>query len=87
MSYIQPAIHPDNKTVYQDQERVEFIIVADGPIYKGKIVGVANSHLIDHWMIQLDEKIPDWEFSCVSIPHPQIRREGSNVEFLSRYKF
>lgn len=87
MSYVQPAIHPDNKVEYGDHDRVEFVIVTDGPVYTGRIVGIASSHIIDHWIIQPDHKIPGWKYSCVSIPHPQIRREGSNQEFLCRHRF
>lgn len=77
-----PAVHPDLKTEYGEGDRVEFVLDGKPPVYKGKIVGIASRHILDHWIVQPDERLPDWAYSCVSLQHTFIRREGSNDEFL-----
>ena len=77
-------LHPDNKVQYQDGDRIKFLIPGDeqGEVKHGRIVGIASSHVIDHYIVEPFEKIGDW--SCWSIQHPHIRPETSNLPFLCK---
>jgi hypothetical protein len=76
-------LNPDHKPQFKDGDAVEFIPDGntEGPLYKGKIVGIAVAHIIDHWIILLDTPVPGYPWSAVSIPHTFIRRAGSNEPF------
>lgn len=76
-------IHPDNKIHYNEGDRVQFTIDGNvNKLYHGTIVGFATNHLIDQWIVRLDEKLPDWEYSCIIVQHTFIRPFGDNRPFL-----
>lgn len=77
-----PVIHPDNKTRYENEERVEVVLDGREPVYTGRIIGIASSGLLDHWIVMLDEKLDSWPFQAVALQHTFIRRAGSNMPFL-----
>jgi hypothetical protein len=79
------ALDPANKIAYVDQQQVEVYI--KGPFelrFTGRIIGRAtNENVIDYWMVLLDEKMPGYEYSAISVPHVSIRPKGSNTPFLT----
>ena len=77
------VIHPDNKIHYREGDRVEFTLYGDvSKLLRGIIVGIATSHIIDQFIVRLDEMLPDWAYSCVIIQHTFIRPLGDNRPFL-----
>jgi hypothetical protein len=80
--YLEPAIHPANKIEYADGDRVEFLVAGGPPVYRGMIIGISSSGLLDHWIIQPDKPLPDWPYRAITLQHTFIRREGSNLAFL-----
>lgn len=80
--FVAPAIHPDNKIEYADQDRVEVVLDGRPPIYTGTIIGKATQGLIDHWIVLLDAPLPGWPYRALSLQHSFIRRLNSNRPFL-----
>jgi hypothetical protein len=78
-----PLLDPRNKIEFHEGDRVEFTL--DGNVSNllmGTVVGISTRHLIDYWIIQLDEKLPEWEYSCVTIQHTMMRPLDDNRPFL-----
>ncbi len=79
----EAPLHPDNKVAYANGDRVKFLIPGDekGAVRHGRIVGLAMSHIIDHYIVEPFDQIGDW--SCWSIQHTHIRPEMSNLPLLT----
>ncbi len=79
------GIHPFDiafQDQYEDGDKVEFYI--DGPeskLYYGTIRGKANMTLVNFWIVELDEMIPTWNYSCITVLHTLMRLRGSNQPF------
>ena len=77
------TLHPDNKIAYHEGDRVEVALSGDvDRVVKATVCGIASAHIIDHWIVRLDEPIGTWEFSCISVQHTFIRPLGDNRPFL-----
>ena len=77
------VLHPDNKIEYNEGDEVE--IVLDGNIkniMNATICGKASEHIIDFWIVKLDNKIHNYQYSCLSVQHTFIRPKGDNRPFL-----
>lgn len=72
------------KVEYEDQDRV--LVTIDGNlenIYKGKIVGCSSKHIIDCWIVELDNyDIPNYKFKVINIAHPNICYDRPGNTFL-----
>lgn len=77
-------LHPDNKIEYKDGERVQ-IAFAGNPkdIHYGQIIGISSRHIIDHWIVLLDNpSLLGWNYRAITAQHTFIKRLGSNEKFL-----
>ena len=76
-------LHPDNKPRFADGDRVQFTIDGDVTrLFLGTVVGISTQHVIDHWIVLLDERMPAWPYRAITVQHTFLRREGSNEPFL-----
>lgn len=76
-------LHPENKVAYVDGDRVQFTIDGDvARLYVGTVIGILSRQIIDHWIVLLDEPIPEWPYRSVAVQHTFIRKLGSNEPFL-----
>lgn len=50
----------------------------------GIVVGKISEHVIDFWMVELEEFIPNWEYKVVSVASSLMRPRGSKEEFLCK---
>ena len=47
----------------------------------GRVVGKVSEHIIDFWIVELDEFIAGWDYKAVSVACSLMRPKGSNEEF------
>lgn len=64
---------PFDKPSFKDNQRVEVTLEGNGNWLPGRIRGIASSHLIDIWIVELDDYPDDWDFRCVTVPHSYIK--------------
>jgi hypothetical protein len=77
------ALDPALKIKYRDGDRVDVALAGDVTnIVRGTVRGISAQHVLDWWIIELDEPIEGWEYSCITEQHTFLRREGSNQPFL-----
>lgn len=69
---VTPA-EPFDKPAFKDDQRVEVTLEGDGVWLPGRIRGISSSHLIDMWIVELDEYPSDWKFKCITVPHTFIK--------------
>jgi len=80
-------LHPDNKTHYQDNDLIDVALNGDcTKIYKGRIRGLASEHIIDMWIVEIENPFLyedlKWPYSCITVQHTFLRKRGSNEPFL-----
>ncbi len=70
------ALDPALKIDYQDQDPV--MVRLNGPTSPavfGRILGRATApDILDYWIVLLDEPLPDYPYSAVSVPHIFLQR-------------
>ncbi len=77
------TLHPDNKILYRQGAVVEVALAGDvRHVVRGRIVGIATQDVLDHWIVSLDNMLPDWPYQCISVQHTFIRPAGDNRPFL-----
>lgn len=76
-------LDPALKIKYADGAPVQ-IALAGNPkhLLTGRIVGFMSEHVIDTWAVELDAKLPDWDYRVIPVQHTFIRPMGSNEPFL-----
>jgi hypothetical protein len=80
--YCDP-LHPDNHRHWVDQERVEVAWCGNADnVFRGTVIGLASQHVLDFWIVLLDEKPAGWEYRAVTVQHTFMRPEGANEPFL-----
>lgn len=77
------VLHPDNKIEYREGDRVEVALGGDvKEVVLGTIRGISSAHVLDFWIVQLDQLLPSWEYSCITAQHTFVRPLGDNRPFL-----
>lgn len=77
-----------HKQKFKYNDRVEFDLYSfgenqpRGSLIRGRIVGLVSEHIIDFWIVEMDEFLPLWEFKAISVQNTFLRPEGSNEPFL-----
>jgi len=77
-------LDPKYKIEFKEGDRVT--VTLDGDLtkrtYNGTIIGISTRHIIDAWIVMLDEYPEGHPFKAVTLQHTFIKREGSNGSFL-----
>lgn len=79
------SLDPIFKIRYKDGDRVQVAIAGNTEmIVSGTIVGLASEHVIDMWIVLLDELLPykEYPYRAFVAQHTFIRRLGDNKPFL-----
>lgn len=74
-----------NRVVYKNGDRVDVAVNGDvNNIVLGTVVGLASNNIIDHWLVNLDKRLPGnvYPYDAVSFQHTFIRLRGDNKPFL-----
>jgi hypothetical protein len=76
-------LHPANKIRYTEGQQVDVALAGDiETLRKGTIRGLISEHLIDHWIVEFNEPVEGWPYSCISVQHTFLRPSGDNRPFL-----
>ena len=66
-------VRGQEKPCYPEGTRVALVDFSGLEGQHGTIVGVVYQHVIDLWIVKLDKLLPNWGWSCITVPHTHLK--------------
>lgn len=68
---------------FKNGDRVQVALAGNvDNLYSGTIIGLASEHVVDMWIIRVDESIKNYPYEALVQQHTFLRLVGDNKPFL-----